>query len=115
MQRLAAERRLLCRPAGTIARSAGAARVTPFRFSPRFWIARTNCAKSWNLRSGAAIRLKNGQEPVSASPVSPVGDRRESDPAYPNKRKTMGLFSKDIKSMDDLFVHTLQDIYYAEN
>jgi ferritin-like metal-binding protein YciE len=26
----------------------------------------------------------------------------------------MGLFSKDIGSMDDLFVHTLQDIYYAE-
>jgi len=27
----------------------------------------------------------------------------------------MGLLSKDIKTMDDLFVHTLQDIYYAEN
>ena len=27
----------------------------------------------------------------------------------------MGLFSKDIKNMDDLFVHTLQDVYYAEN
>jgi ferritin-like metal-binding protein YciE len=27
----------------------------------------------------------------------------------------MGLFSYDIKSMDDLFVHTLRDIYYAEN
>jgi len=27
----------------------------------------------------------------------------------------MGLFSKDIKTFDDLFVHTLQDIYYAEN
>ncbi|MGD9803103.1 MAG: ferritin-like domain-containing protein [Hyphomicrobiaceae bacterium] len=27
----------------------------------------------------------------------------------------MGLFSKDIKTMDDLFQHTLQDIYYAEN
>ena len=26
----------------------------------------------------------------------------------------MGLFSKPIKSLDDLFVHTLQDIYYAE-
>lgn len=26
----------------------------------------------------------------------------------------MGLFSKDIHSMDDLFVHTLRDIYYAE-
>jgi ferritin-like metal-binding protein YciE len=26
----------------------------------------------------------------------------------------MGLFTKDIKSMDDLFVHQLRDIYYAE-
>jgi ferritin-like metal-binding protein YciE len=26
----------------------------------------------------------------------------------------MGLFSSDIKNMDDLFVHTLRDIYYAE-
>jgi ferritin-like metal-binding protein YciE len=26
----------------------------------------------------------------------------------------MGLFTSDIKTMDDLFVHTLQDIYYAE-
>jgi ferritin-like metal-binding protein YciE len=27
----------------------------------------------------------------------------------------MGLLTKDIKTLDDLFVHTLQDIYYAEN
>lgn len=27
----------------------------------------------------------------------------------------MGIFSKDIKTLDDLFVHTLRDIYYAEN
>jgi ferritin-like metal-binding protein YciE len=26
----------------------------------------------------------------------------------------MGIFSKDIKTMDDLFAHTLRDIYYAE-
>src|SRR3954462_9789912 len=26
----------------------------------------------------------------------------------------MGLFSRDIKTMNDLFVHQLQDIYYAE-
>jgi ferritin-like metal-binding protein YciE len=26
----------------------------------------------------------------------------------------MGLFSKDIKTMDDLFLHVVQDIYYAE-
>jgi ferritin-like metal-binding protein YciE len=27
----------------------------------------------------------------------------------------MGLFSKDIKTFNDLFVHQLQDIYYAEH
>ena len=27
----------------------------------------------------------------------------------------MGLFSSPIKTLDDLFVHTLKDIYYAEN
>jgi ferritin-like metal-binding protein YciE len=26
----------------------------------------------------------------------------------------MGLFTKDIKTMDDLYTHVLQDIYYAE-
>jgi phage FluMu gp28-like protein len=26
----------------------------------------------------------------------------------------MGLFTKEIKTMDDLFLHGLQDIYYAE-
>jgi ferritin-like metal-binding protein YciE len=29
--------------------------------------------------------------------------------------EAMGLFSKDITSLEDLFVHGLQDIYYAEN
>ena len=27
----------------------------------------------------------------------------------------MGLFTRDIKTMDDLMTHTLRDIYYAEN
>ena len=27
----------------------------------------------------------------------------------------MGLFTKDIQTMDDLFLHGLQDIYYTEN
>jgi ferritin-like metal-binding protein YciE len=38
--------------------------------------------------------------------------------AATNNRKTrndtMGLFTKDIKTMEDLFVHMLRDIYYAE-
>jgi ferritin-like metal-binding protein YciE len=31
-----------------------------------------------------------------------------------NQGETMGLFTRDIKTMDDLFVHTLRDVYYAE-
>jgi ferritin-like metal-binding protein YciE len=31
------------------------------------------------------------------------------------EQHAMGLFTKDIKSMDDLFLHVMQDIYYAEN
>jgi ferritin-like metal-binding protein YciE len=27
----------------------------------------------------------------------------------------MGLFTKDIKTMEDLYLHVLQDLYYAEN
>src|SRR5262245_976035 len=40
-------------------------------------------------------------------PVETVGLR-------PRRKRAMGFFSKDIKTMDDLFVHTLRDIYYAE-
>jgi ferritin-like metal-binding protein YciE len=35
---------------------------------------------------------------------------------FPKARRmrAMGLFTKDIKTMNDLFLHQLQDIYYAE-
>jgi ferritin-like metal-binding protein YciE len=33
---------------------------------------------------------------------------------HDKKEPAMGLFTKDIKTMNDLFVHQLQDIYYAE-
>jgi ferritin-like metal-binding protein YciE len=35
--------------------------------------------------------------------------------ATTNEEDEMGLFSRDIQTMDDLFLHFLQDIYYAEN
>jgi ferritin-like metal-binding protein YciE len=51
------------------------------------------------------------------SPKSPL--RRQSTTlaffAGSQQGSAMGLFTKDIKTMDDLFLHTLQDIYYAEN
>jgi ferritin-like metal-binding protein YciE len=56
--------------------------------------------------------------PVSAR--STPGHQREARgtvaaPLLHNKEgPAMGLFSKDIKTMNDLFMHQLQDIYYAE-
>jgi ferritin-like metal-binding protein YciE len=47
----------------------------------------------------------------------PGGAHRAGAPAQiTNTERTgkMGFFSKDIKTLDDLFVHTLRDIYYAE-
>ena len=44
-------------------------------------------------------------------------DRADPDFALHNpqqKGQVMGLFSADIATMDDLFVHTLRDMYYAE-
>src|SRR6202051_4383913 len=45
----------------------------------------------------------------------PGRDRSAHAPQFESTGKLpMGLFSKDIKTMNDLFVHTLRDIYYAE-
>jgi ferritin-like metal-binding protein YciE len=38
-----------------------------------------------------------------------------ADQPHSPKEQAMGLFSKDIQTMDDLFLHGLKDIYYAEN
>src|ERR1700683_2987464 len=59
-------------------------------------------------RSGTGLgtirccRLRAEHEPSIPFPLAIIGPT------------VMGLFSKDIKNMDDLFVHTLRDIYYAE-
>jgi ferritin-like metal-binding protein YciE len=46
-----------------------------------------------------------------------VGSEKTARDRVPLEREgfeTMGLFTRDIKTMNDLFVHQLQDIYYAE-
>jgi ferritin-like metal-binding protein YciE len=45
-----------------------------------------------------------------------AGDERAAQLCSRNQEglKAMGLFTKDIRTMDDLFVHQLQDVYYAE-
>jgi len=47
--------------------------------------------------------------------VRAFGHRFQCHQACGCQEVAMGLFSKDIKTMEDLYVHGLQDIYYAEN
>jgi ferritin-like metal-binding protein YciE len=69
-------------------------------------------------------RFRGAEEQPSAPPVSAgISNRtyrRNGDKTprcgvpEPKKARAMGLFTKDIKTMNDLFIHQLQDIYYAE-
>ena len=59
------------------------------------------------------MRIPKSEEPrvgqnIWSTTRRPRGGRRIK------KEDKLGLFSRDIKTMDDLFVHTLRDIYYAE-
>jgi ferritin-like metal-binding protein YciE len=47
---------------------------------------------------------------TAASGARPSQQQMSKD----KEKLPMGLFTKDIKTMNDLFLHTLQDIYYAE-
>jgi len=75
--------------------------------------------------SGAAearrrARAHRKPEPMLVKDVGMEGKRIARGHAGPSlssdqpQERSMGLFSKDIKTMDDLFVHQLQDVYYAE-
>src|ERR1700730_271587 len=47
--------------------------------------------------------------------LSTCRDERAAQLCSPKQKdEAMGLFTKDIKTLNDLFVHQLQDIYYAE-
>jgi ferritin-like metal-binding protein YciE len=54
------------------------------------------------------------QTPRFIARGDPAGEAGPTPTWRDCKEPLMGLFTKDIKTMDDLFVHQLQDIYYAE-
>ena len=72
----------------------------------------------------AALRLGNEIVPeqrprclvssMHPQPNKRVFPLRRARLFHETKEPAMGLFTKDIKTMNDLFVHQLQDIYYAE-
>jgi len=87
-----------------------AAAVRPFHFS------RCSCS--------IARRFRKREEQPRDPPVSVTSAIEHIGAAATTKASlcvpqtkrigAMGLFTKDIRTMNDLFVHQLQDIYYAE-
>jgi ferritin-like metal-binding protein YciE len=88
------------------------------------FMAGSNAAQ--NQRGGSGFRSAPGryarsraqhtaQEHRRGAYVDPAPASRCIRPLTVRKEPAMGLFSKDIKTMDDLFLHVVQDIYYAEN
>jgi ferritin-like metal-binding protein YciE len=87
----------------------------------------TRAVRRRSMASDTAVpsrRFRGAEEQPSAPPVSAgISNRtyrRNGDKTprcgvpEPKKARAMGLFTKDIKTMNDLFIHQLQDIYYAE-
>ena len=72
---------------------------------------RKRCGLFWN--DGVVRRLAPYQQPNTAKHGLLV---QAGIAVFPKLSRIgpMGLFTKDIKTMNDLFVHQLQDIYYAE-
>jgi ferritin-like metal-binding protein YciE len=70
---------------------------------------------------GTPTKLGTTHSRTERAGRSDVAHWKAAAPAFvpPNRSrdkdgKVMGFFSQDIKNMDDLFMHTLRDIYYAE-
>jgi ferritin-like metal-binding protein YciE len=84
--------------------------VSIFRRRSKFGACRR---KVRNPTASRTFDRAGRDEPDSAAGSEappPKSQHSKSD----GKAKAMGIFSKDIKTLDDLFVHTLRDIYYAE-
>src|SRR6185312_16035578 len=58
-------------------------------------------------------RRRSARSHAHRSALSRIEQPTRIQPAKQGQ-KHMGLFSKDIETLNDLFVHTLRDIYYAE-
>jgi ferritin-like metal-binding protein YciE len=65
-------------------------------------------------RPGRRVGPASGDRSGLAAIVAAAPDKPTGKPGHQGRHDAMGFFSKDIKTLDDLFVHTLRDIYYAE-
>jgi ferritin-like metal-binding protein YciE len=78
--------------------------ITIYDEVERFCLPEASCGSDTPHLEAGTWRRRDHSKPGGALRGFPLS-RRD---------KAMGFFSKDIKTLDDLFVHTLRDIYYAE-
>jgi ferritin-like metal-binding protein YciE len=67
------------------------------------------------LRGRKLEYARRGGRAMTAEPAHKPDVSLPSSNATKFGSRAVGLFSKEIESMDDLFLHVLQDIYYTEN
>jgi len=94
------------------------------RFEPCIYLARLQpfiCGRVPVFHQEVFIARRNNlavTQLALASAIEHAGAARNGPRCRVPKTKrmrAMGLFTRDIKTMNDLFVHQLQDIYYAES
>ena len=70
-----------------------------------------------NEHSAPSSQLVRNESPAGGVQGVKWGDARpaSSHPEYNAKESVMVSAANDIGTLEDLFIHTLQDIYYAEN
>jgi ferritin-like metal-binding protein YciE len=72
---------------------------------------REGCGLFWNVN---AVRRLASHQQLNMAEQAAFAQADASVFQKTERIGPMGLFTKDIKTMNDLFVHQLQDIYYAE-
>jgi ferritin-like metal-binding protein YciE len=75
------------------------------------------CTEPFSAWDVPPTTIRNFPDRAAAvfAPVRAAFARKSIQLTTDHRSDAMGLFTKDIKTMEDLFLHTLQDIYYAEN
>jgi ferritin-like metal-binding protein YciE len=89
------------------------------RFEQRFLDVTRHVAP--HIHRGSSQQVREAFLSIGhVNPPNALVPKGELQPALPRsiaiipRRSNMGFFTKDIKSMEDLLIHGLQDIYYAE-
>src|SRR5204862_2642281 len=79
------------------------------------WSARKRAADEGERMSARPLRFQALKQRPARNPQPAIPFESNKTVPFAGGNESMGFFTKDIKTMNDLFMHGLQDLYYAEN